>query len=54
MERLAVDERVAYRRMRRLSSHQNRKLVDVSQTILAAEEVFHSLEGLEANGRDGD
>ncbi len=54
MERLVVDERVAYRRMRRLSSHQNRKLVEVSQTILAAEEVFHSLEGLEGNGRDGD
>ena len=50
MHRLDVDERAAYRRMRRLSSHQNRKLVDVSQTVLAAEEVFRSLEELDGGG----
>ena len=50
MHRLGADERTAYRQMRRLSSHQNRKLVEVSQTILAAEEVFQSLESLEGAG----
>ena len=47
MHRLNVDERAAYRRMRRMSSHQNRKLVEVGQTVLAAEEVFRSLEELD-------
>jgi response regulator NasT len=47
MKRIGADEREAYRLMRRLSSHQNRKLAEVSQTILGAEEVFYSLEEVE-------
>ena len=54
MKRLAVDERCAYRRMRRLSSHQNHKLIEVAQNILSAEEVFRSLEELEPGGENGD
>ena len=54
MKRLAVDERVAYRRMRRLSSHQNHKLIEIAQTILAAEDVFRSLEELEAGAEAPD
>ena len=39
-----LDEREAYRRLRRLASDQNRKLVEVAQAVLTAGEVFHQLE----------
>ena len=54
MKRIGADERTAYRRMRRLSSHQNRKLVEVAQAILAAEEVFQSLEEVESGAAAGE
>jgi response regulator NasT len=44
MRRLGVDEIDAYRRLRKLSSEQNRKLVEVARSVLAAEEVFQALE----------
>src|SRR5436190_1086872 len=44
MKRLHTDEDDAFRRMRKQASHQNAKLHEVCKGILAAEEVFHSLE----------
>ena len=44
MRRLAVGEDDAYRRLRKLASDRNRKLVDLAQTIVKADEVFESLE----------
>jgi len=40
-----VNESEAYRRMRRVASNANRKMVDVAREILAAEETFHAVEG---------
>lgn len=42
--RCGVNKNEAYRRMRKLASNANRKMVDVARDILAAEEVFHGLE----------
>jgi response regulator NasT len=42
--RCGVNESEAYRRMRRVASNANRKMVDVAREILAAEETFHSVE----------
>jgi AmiR/NasT family two-component response regulator len=44
MKRVRVDEAEAFRRLRKLASDQNRKLVEVARTILAAEELFQALE----------
>jgi two-component system, response regulator PdtaR len=44
MRRLGVDEGEAFRRLRKLSSDHNRKLVDVSRSVLASEEVFRALD----------
>jgi AmiR/NasT family two-component response regulator len=44
MRYIAVDEEEAYRRLRAQASHQNRKVVDVAQAVLAAWEVFRQLE----------
>jgi two-component system, response regulator PdtaR len=44
MKRLRVDEPEAFRRLQRMSRDQNRRLVDVAQSLLAAEEVFASLD----------
>jgi response regulator NasT len=44
MRRLRVDEE-AFTRMRQLANNQNRKLVEVAQQILRAEEVFGALGG---------
>src|SRR5258707_1187069 len=38
--RVAIPEAEAYRRMRRLASNENRKLIEVARQLLAAEEVF--------------
>jgi response regulator NasT len=45
MKRVGVNEEEAFRRLRKTASDQNRKLVDVSQSILKAEEIFRELEG---------
>jgi two-component system, response regulator PdtaR len=45
--RVGVNEADAYRRMRRMASDHNRKLVDVAREILAADGVFDSLDGVD-------
>lgn len=40
------DEDEAFRRLRKLASDQNLKLVDISKKVIAAEEVFHDLDRL--------
>jgi len=47
--RIGVAEDEAYRRLRKLASNHNRKLVDVAHQVLTAEEVFAALE--HTNGR---
>ena len=44
MRRLRVDEGGAYLRLRKLSSHQNRRLIEVARETLTAEAVFADLE----------
>ncbi|HJT78316.1 MAG TPA: response regulator [Gemmataceae bacterium] len=44
MRRLRVDEEDAYRRLRRVASDRNLKLVALARTIIDAEEVFQPLE----------
>ena len=44
MARVGVPEAEAFRRLRKLSSNGNRKLVDIAQEVLTAEEIFHVLE----------
>jgi response regulator NasT len=48
--RLGVDEAEAFQRMRDVASVHNRKLVEVSQSILDAERVFRELERLDTAG----
>jgi response regulator NasT len=45
IRRMQVDEQEAFRRMRKLSSDRNLKLVQVARMVLTAEEVFTELEG---------
>jgi response regulator NasT len=45
MMRLGVDEPDAFRRLKRMASVQNRKLAEVAQEVLAADEVYQHLEG---------
>jgi response regulator NasT len=40
MKKAGLDENEAFRRLQRLASDRNRKLVDVAQMILTAEEAF--------------
>jgi two-component system, response regulator PdtaR len=44
MRRLGVNEEQAFRLMRKVSSEQNRRMIEVSRSVLQAEEVFHLLE----------
>ena len=44
MRRTGASEEEAFRRLRKLSSNQNRKLIDVARTVMGAEEVFAELE----------
>jgi AmiR/NasT family two-component response regulator len=46
MRRLGLEENEAFRRLRKLASDHNRKIVLVAQEVLASDEVFHSLEKL--------
>jgi AmiR/NasT family two-component response regulator len=45
--RCGVNEDEAYRRMRKVASNANRKMVDVAREILAAEETFHRVEAVD-------
>jgi response regulator NasT len=42
MKKTGLDEHDAFRRLQRLASDKNRKLVEVAQMILTAEEAFQS------------
>jgi len=44
MKRLAVDERLAYLRLRKLANDRNWKSADVAQKIVSADEIFQALE----------
>jgi len=44
MKRLRVEEEEAFYRMRKLASDSNRKIVEIAQRIVGAEEVFRQLE----------
>jgi AmiR/NasT family two-component response regulator len=44
MRRLRVDEDMAYRRLRKVASDHNQKLIEVAHLVLAAEEVFRQLD----------
>jgi response regulator NasT len=44
MTRLRLDEPEAFRRLRKLASDTNRKLVEQAQIVLKADEVFQALE----------
>jgi AmiR/NasT family two-component response regulator len=44
MKRLRVDEQEAFRRMKRVASDRNRKLIHVADGVLSAEEIFQALE----------
>jgi response regulator NasT len=44
MERIGVDEREAFRRLQRLASNHNYKLVEAAQQVLDAEEVFRQMD----------
>ncbi len=46
MKRLRVDEEEAFRRLRKLASDHNLKLVEVGRRVIGAEEIFHQLERL--------
>ncbi len=46
MKRLRVDEEDAFRRLRKLSSDKNRKLVEVARDVVEAEDIFHRLDNL--------
>jgi response regulator NasT len=44
MKRLRVDEEDAFRRLRKVASDHNHRLVDVGRRVITAEEVFHQLD----------
>jgi response regulator NasT len=44
MKRLRVDEQEAFRKMKKVASDKNRKLIEVAQSILSADEVFVMLD----------
>jgi len=46
MRRLSLTEPDVFRRLQKLASHRNRKLVDIAQTVLAADETFQALENV--------
>src|SRR4051812_3239614 len=46
MKRLRVDEEESFRRLRKLSSDRNRKLVEVAREVVGAEDIFHRLDAL--------
>jgi len=44
MKRTQLDEQEAFRRLQKLASEKNRKLVDIAQMVLVAEEAVHASE----------
>ncbi len=49
MRRLKVEEADAFRRLRRLSSELNRKVIEIARQVLQAEEVFEALDRAEGS-----
>ena len=50
VRRLAVEENEAFRRLRKLASNKNLKLVEVARQILASDELFSLLERADVPG----
>jgi AmiR/NasT family two-component response regulator len=46
MKRLGLDEEGSFRRLRKLASDSNRKVIEVARQVLLAEGFFHDLECL--------
>jgi response regulator NasT len=44
VKRTLVDEEEAYRRMRKMASDRNAKLIEVARAVVSAEEIFHRLD----------
>jgi response regulator NasT len=45
MKRVRVDEEEAFRRLKKLASVQNRKLIEVAREVVSAEAVFYQMDG---------
>jgi response regulator NasT len=45
MKRMGLGEQEVFRRLRKLASNRNRKLAEIAEQVLQAEEIFQSLEG---------
>jgi two-component system, response regulator PdtaR len=54
MKYAGLDENQAFRRLQRLASDRNRKLVEIAQMILTAEEAFQPVEREKAEGQEQD
>jgi response regulator NasT len=52
MKRPGLDEQEAFRRLQRLASERNRKLVEIAGVILTSEEAFQPLERVKEKDRD--
>jgi response regulator NasT len=50
MKRVRLDEEEAYRRMRKVASDTNRKLIEVARSVATSEEVFQALERGQVRG----
>jgi AmiR/NasT family two-component response regulator len=46
MKRVRVDEGEAFRRLQKLASDQNAKLIEIAHRVITSEEVFHQLDRL--------
>jgi response regulator NasT len=46
MRRLRVEEEEAFRRLRKFASDHNRRLIEVAQNVVSAEQIFQSLDSL--------
>jgi response regulator NasT len=46
MRRLRMEEEDAFRRLRKFASDHNRRVIEVAQNIIGAEQIFHELERL--------
>ena len=46
MRRLQLDEPAALQRLKKLASHQNRKLTEIAQEVVDCEQIFYRLENV--------
>jgi response regulator NasT len=47
MRRLGLEEQDIFRRLQKLASHKNRRLVELAQQIVSADEIFQAMERIE-------